>query len=58
MKAVGVAILAFLVIYKYAQGVPFQKSWWGILGLIGWTYVICAAVYLFTRESLIKNAVA
>ncbi len=58
MKALGIALLAFLVIYKYNQGVVFEKKWWGILGLIGWTYAICAGIYLITRESLWKNAVA
>ena len=27
-------------------------------GLIGWTYAVCAGIYLFTRESLRKNAIA
>lgn len=57
MKIAGIALLAFLVLYKTLNGEPFQKSWWGILGLIGWTYVICAGVYLLTRESLLRNAV-
>ena len=38
MKTAGVLLLAFLVIYKDMNGKPFQISWWGILGLIGWTY--------------------
>ncbi|MDR0939373.1 MAG: DUF5009 domain-containing protein [Mediterranea sp.] len=58
MKAAGVGLLAFLVIYKDVHGQPFQTGWWGILGLIGWTYAVCAAIYLFTRESLSKNVVA
>jgi predicted acyltransferase len=57
MKVVGVAILAFLVIYKDVNGQPFQTGWWGILGLIGWTYAVCAGVYLFTRESIMKNVI-
>jgi predicted acyltransferase len=55
MKAAGVCLLAFLVVYKDLHGQPFQTGWWGILGLIGWTYALCAGVYLFTRESLAKN---
>ena len=51
-------MLATLVIYKDLNGKPFHTSWWGILGLIGWTYAVCAGIYLFTRESLRKNAVA
>ncbi len=26
-----------------------QTSWWGILGLIGWSYMFCSFVYLLTR---------
>lgn len=26
-----------------------QTSWWGILGLIGWSYMYCSFVYLLTR---------
>ena len=26
-----------------------QTSWWGILGLIGWSYVACSFTYLLTR---------
>ncbi len=42
MKVLGVALLAFLVLYKDLNGKPFHQGWWGILGLIGWTYVVCA----------------
>lgn len=55
MKMAGIGLLAFLVIYKGMNGEPFRQQWWGILGLIGWTYAVCAAVYLFTRESLVWN---
>lgn len=55
MKAAGILLLTFLILYKGFHGAPFQQKWWGILGLIGWTYVICASVYLFTRESLVRN---
>ncbi len=58
MKVAGVALLAFLVLYKDLNGEPFHQGWWGILGLIGWTYVVCAGIYLFTRESLKKNIIA
>jgi predicted acyltransferase len=29
-------------------------QWWGILGLIGWTYLISAPIYLFARKSPIR----
>ncbi len=58
MKVAGVLLLAFLVLYKDIHGKPFQTGWWGILGLIGWTYAVCAGIYLFTRENLQRNALA
>lgn len=58
MKLAGIALLAFLVIYKDVEGVPFRQGWWGILGLIGWTYAVCAGIYLFTRENLCRNLLA
>lgn len=57
MKLVGVLLLVSLIIYKDVNGVPFRTGWWGILGLIGWTYAVCAVVYLFTRENLQKNII-
>lgn len=56
-QALGILLLAYLAyIYRgttYPNPdtiVTFQKRWWGILGLIGWTYVIAAPVYLFFRR--------
>ncbi len=52
MKAGGWAILLFLaVIYKapdQGQGTWMHFHWWGILGLIGWAYLVSAIIYLFT----------
>lgn len=58
MKVAGILLLAFLVLYKDMNGKPFHIGWWGILGLIGWTYAVCAGIYLFTRENLRSNAIA
>ncbi|MBQ8502216.1 MAG: DUF5009 domain-containing protein [Bacteroides sp.] len=52
MKWAGVLLLLFLILYKDVHGEPFRTSWWGILGLIGWTYAVCAGIYLFTRDNL------
>lgn len=57
MKVAGVLLLAFLVVYCDVHGRPFERGWWGILGLIGFTYAVCATVYLFTRENFCANAV-
>lgn len=51
LKAAGVLLLAFLIIYKDIHGRPFHTGWWGILGLIGWTYAVCAVIYLFARDN-------
>ncbi len=59
MKASGIVILIYLFyIYKGAGGAAFSPQWWGILGLIGWTYVVCAAIYLITRDNILYNSVA
>jgi len=52
LQVLGVAILLFLF-YKFRGGEGGEKAemmkphWWGILGLIGWTYLTCAVLYLF-----------
>lgn len=55
-KALKVAgyILIFTLIYIYRDpsGKTFQQGWWGILGLIGWAYGICAVIYLYFRTSV------
>lgn len=56
MKLIGIALLLFLFYrYKGADGAAFSPQWWGILGLIGWTYLLCAAVYLVVRTNLALN---
>lgn len=58
MQTAGVLLLAYLIIYKDLHGEPFRAGWWGILGLIGWTYAVCAVIFLFTRDRLRTNVVA
>jgi hypothetical protein len=31
-----------------------SAGWWGILGLIGWTYLVCAVIYMFVRDNPLK----
>ena len=53
LKGIGILLLIYLaVIFRDTEGGIFQARWWGILGLIGWTYLICAFIYLFTRDRL------
>ena len=51
LRALGVAILAFLAFtYRTPDGGYMQARWWGILGIIGWTYCFCAVSYLLLRN--------
>ncbi len=51
MKAVGWVLLLFLAIIYVGAGDGeyhwMRVHWWGILGLIGWGYLLSALVYLF-----------
>ena len=51
LKILGVLLLVYLsFIFRDAKGGFFQARWWGILGLIGWTYLTCALIYFFVRD--------
>ncbi len=52
---VGISILILLaVIYKSGpDGTQWMtKQWWGILGLIGWAYLLNALVFLYAKGNL------
>jgi len=54
IKAVSaVVMVALLVIYRgeteAGRIVWLQHSWWGILGIIGWTYLAASLLYLLSR---------
>jgi heparan-alpha-glucosaminide N-acetyltransferase len=54
MKLIGLAILIFLaIIYRGSPENNYQWMrihWWGILGLIGWGYMMSAIIYLIFRD--------
>jgi predicted acyltransferase len=55
----GIAILCLLVL-KFRSGHLENNGsliigWWGILGLIGWGYLVSAFAYLLCRESILKT---
>lgn len=54
MKIIGLALLVFLaVIYRGEPANNYEWMrfhWWGILGLIGWGYLIGALTYLILRD--------
>jgi len=59
LQIFGVALLIYLAfIFRDRSGNIMQQKWWGILGLIGWTYLICALIYLFIRQNIKYQALA
>ena len=54
MRLLGIALLAGLMVYCDMTGHPFETGWWGILGLIGWTYLVCTLAYLMMRSWNVK----
>lgn len=54
LQLAGVLLLILLVyLFKGGKDGTEQMTpqWWGILGLIGWTYLISAPIFLFVRKS-------
>lgn len=59
LKSVGVAmLLGLFLIYKGVDGATFGPHWWGILGLIGWTYLVTVLVFLVVRIRLVYMTIA
>jgi len=56
------ALAIFIVlIFKFRSGQPENNGslitgWWGILGLIGWAYLVSAFTYVLCRDSIFKTA--
>lgn len=55
-QGLGIAILiAMAIVYKGnddGEITGMRPEWWGILGIIGWAYLICAIVYLLAKGKL------
>ncbi len=50
-----------LLVFKFRSGEPENNGslitgWWGILGLIGWGYLVSAFTYVVCRDSIFKTA--
>ncbi|MDA0196223.1 MAG: DUF5009 domain-containing protein [Bacteroidetes bacterium] len=60
MQVAGIAILILLFFtYKDSTDNDLMKfRWYGILGLIGWSYLFCATLYLLLRDNLIWIGIA
>lgn len=46
LTVIGLGAIAWLAHTAW----PMRISWWGILGLIGWSYLMCALLYLALRR--------
>ena len=62
LRLAGIAILVVLVFIfrsgKMENNGSLITSWWGILGLIGWGYLVSAFIYLAVRDSILNTVVA
>jgi heparan-alpha-glucosaminide N-acetyltransferase len=54
VRTAGILLLVFLAFaYSSKDGTGLMQmttQWWGIIGLIGWAYLISAVVYLFMQK--------
>jgi len=63
-RAAGLALLVVVAFSYRAEGgsglMQLRPHWWGILGLIGWAYLVAAALYLLAgdRPAVFTGAVA
>jgi heparan-alpha-glucosaminide N-acetyltransferase len=56
LQVIGIALLITLaLVFKGGKdgSESMTHQWWGILGLIGWTYLVSASLYLFIRKSTV-----
>ena len=63
IRLIGVIILIIMFLLfsgKDYEGndIGFSIHWWGILGLIGWVYLIAASVFILIRFSIIGAFIA
>ena len=57
LKVIGVILLIYLaIVFRDSKDAVFSARWWGILGIIGWAYVLCAIIYLLARDRVIYLA--
>lgn len=56
IQGIGLSVLLLLAIV-YKGGISgehwMRPQWWGILGLIGWAYLLNALVFLYSRGNLV-----
>lgn len=62
LQGIGVVMLIILAaIYKggdAANPVWMKPYWWGILGLIGWAYLLCSIIYVLAKGNILAVIVS
>ncbi|MBN1477214.1 DUF5009 domain-containing protein [Candidatus Sumerlaeota bacterium] len=52
MKIIGaLGLIALAALYRHESGIWMRTHWWGILGLIGWAYLVACIAYTLFRHS-------
>lgn len=53
LQGIGIGLLLYLAfVFRGGEDkLRMAPQWWGILGLIGWTYLGCALIYLFVHKT-------
>lgn len=54
LQITGVLLLIYLAYIFRDRNGGYLRGSWGILGSIGWAYLVCAFVYLFVRNNIQK----
>lgn len=52
-RIAGIVLLLLLAaLYRSESGGTLRPHWWGILGLIGWAYLVTGSIYLLLRGKM------
>lgn len=58
LRILGVLmIIPMVIIFRAAEDRGFRFNSWGILGTIGWGYLVAALVYMWCRDNISKTSV-
>jgi len=63
LKTTGISLLVLLALLYVGNAdgggeIGMRPQWWGILGLIGWTYLISSSVFLFSKGRVLVQVAA
>ena len=54
LRWTGILILIFIIwtFRSMGEGINYIEPSWGILGIIGWSYLFCSGIYLISKKNL------